>query len=133
LRFDTIFKHLHAKRATGGHDRRASLDGLLGADMVHPPSNVNFHKRVSTTGAAAQALTLVPAHLLHLDPGQGLERLAWLGKDVVVTSEVARIVVGHLRGQRLRRGQATFLEQTGNELTVVDDLEMTTKLQILVL
>src|SRR5262245_9117025 len=133
LRFDAIVEHLHPKWAAGAHYYRACLDSLLGTDMVHPPSDIDLHERMPATGATAQALTLVPAHLLHLDTGERLECLAWFGKDVVVTSEVARIVVRHLGSQPLPRGQATFLEQARNELAMVDHLEMAAKLWVLIL
>ena len=133
LRFDTIFKHLQAKRTAGGHDRGTGLDGLLGAHVVHPSSDVDLHERMTAASATAQALTLIPAHLLHLDTGECLECLAWLGKDVVVASEVARIVVRYLGAQLLRRSKAAFLKQARNELAMVDHLEMAAKLRVLVL
>src|SRR5712692_7351475 len=133
LRLDTIFKHLHTERAAGRHHGRTSLDSLLRADMVDAPPDIHFHERMPSPGAAAQALPLIPAHLLGLEPRDRLQGLTWFGKDVVVAPEIAGIVVGHLVAQRLCRSNAAVLQQSGNELAVVHDLKMSPKLRILIL
>src|SRR5215813_10538600 len=129
LRLNTIFKHLHTERATGRHHRRTRLHSLLSADVVDAPPDIYFHERMSSPGAAAQALTLIPAHLLGLEPRDRLQGLAWFGKDVIVAPKIAGIVVGHLVTQRLYRSNATILQQSSNELAVVHDLKMPPKLR----
>src|SRR5215475_2775680 len=107
LRLNTIFKHLHTERAAGRHHGRTSLHSLLRADMVDASPDIHFHERMPSPGAAAQALTLIPAHLLELHPREHLQGLTWFGKDVIVAPEIAGIVVGHLVMQRLCRSNAT--------------------------
>src|SRR5262245_42521671 len=100
--------------------------------MVDAPPDIHFHERMPSPGTAAQALTLIPAHLLGLEPRDCLQGLTWLSKDVVVAPKIAGIVVGHLVTQRLCRSNATILQQSGNELAVVYDLKMPPKLRILI-
>src|SRR5262249_4567820 len=133
FRLNTIFKHLHTERAAGCHHRRTRLHSLLRADMVDAPPDIHFHERMPSPSAAAQALTLIPAHLLRLEPRDRLQGLTWFGKDVVVAPEIAGIMVGHLVTQRLCGGNATILQQSGNELAVVHDLKLPPKLRIFIL
>src|SRR5215471_11066965 len=133
LRLNTIFKHLHTERAAGRHHSRTSLHSLLRADMVDASPNIYFHERMPSPSAAAQALTLIPAHLLGLEARDRLQGLTWFGKDVVVAPEIAGIMVGHLVAQCLCGRNATILQQSGNELAVVHDLKMPPKLRIFVL
>src|SRR5262249_44031111 len=104
LCLNTIFKHLHTEWATGRHHGRTRLHSLLRADMADAPPDIHFHERMPSPGPAAQALALIPAHLLGLEPRDRLQGLTRFGKDVVVAPEIAGIMVGHLVAQRLCGG-----------------------------
>ena len=145
---EPVGDHDATERAPDGDPLGARRESLLGAVHVDPRPELLLHPHPGAAGAAAEGLLLRALHLLELDAGKGTDEFARRGIDVVVPTQVARVVVGHrLRGggrvlagrhpgdigRAGDRHQLLVADQAVEQLGVVDDLELGAELGVLVL
>ena len=120
--------------ATGSDFFRTGLQSLLGAEVIDTGAEFFFHEHAGTAGATAEGLVAVLVHLTQFHAG-GLEQLARRIEDLIVAAEEAWIVIGNrlavLRRARHRLEQA-LAYQAVEQLSVVEDVEMSVKVRVLV-
>src|SRR5204863_2061206 len=96
LRFAAVAHHRHAERTGDGDRLRACGEELLGALDVDPFALTLFHPHPPAAGAATQAAIPGARRLDEIHDWQRApERLARRVVNVIVSAEVARIVVRH--------------------------------------
>src|SRR3954452_16580966 len=122
LRRDGVGEHHDAEGAGGRDEVRLEADGLVHAFDVDLLADLFFHPHAVTAGAAAEAPLLVAVHLLRLQARDGGEHLARRGVDLVVTTQVARVVVGHETVDRVDRREPALRHQLAEQLRVVQYL-----------
>src|SRR5207245_4240823 len=107
---------------------------LAGALLVDTRSARLLHPHSTAAGAAAERIPAVAFHLLELEPRHRRQGVARRGLDSVVAREVARIVIGHLAGNRavFTDPQPAGGQQSIQVYGVMNDLERTTQLAIFV-
>ena len=88
-----VVHHDVAERAGRGDTGGAGLDQLVGALIVDLLADRFFHPHAGATGSATHALGAVALGLDNLDATELSEHLAGCHVDIVVASEIARIVV----------------------------------------
>src|SRR5262245_45128475 len=93
LLLHAVVEH-HVAEGTRDRDpRRARLERLLGALDVHLLADVLLHPHARAAGSAAEATRAVARHLDDLDAADGTDHIARREVHVVVTTEVATVVV----------------------------------------
>src|SRR6185312_10881973 len=96
-RLQAVADHRLAEGAAGGDRLRLRLEELERALHVHAVLVLLLHPHLRAAGAAAEALlTVPPLGLDQLDAGDALDDVARRLVDVVVTAEVAGVVVDDL-------------------------------------
>ncbi len=82
-----------------------------------------LHPHPRSPGAAAHALPVVEVHLDHLLAGDSTDHATPLVEDVVVSAQVAGVVVGDHRRVPAVRLELPLRDQPVEELGVVDHLD----------
>ena len=127
---DRIIEHDRAERARHRDLCCAGADGLVAAILVDARTDLFFHPHARTSGAAAEGLIGVTFHL-HSSCTGGVDQLARRDVDLVVSTQVARVVIRHLLVDARDRGEAAFLDELVEQLRVVHDLEVAAELRVL--
>ena len=94
--FDAIIEHGDAEGAGGGEDFGPRLQRLVDTRLIDAFADLLLHPGAPTTAAAAEALVPVAAHLRHAVAIEYSEHAARLVVDIVVATNVARVVIGEL-------------------------------------
>src|SRR5439155_6270260 len=99
---------------------------------VDPLADLLFHPEPCAAGTAAESTILAPMHLLRPQRRNCRENIAWWRVDLVVSAEVARVVVGDVLVDRLDRGESALFDEFAEQLSVVHDLVVPAQLRVLV-
>src|SRR3989454_11708075 len=101
---------------------RWALVHLLPRALLHPHA-----------GASRPAAEPAVSGLLHLDDphaGDPIQDLPWFVEDLIVSSQVAGVVVGEELEHVLRRRESTGIDEFPEELGVVDDIVLPAEVRI---
>src|SRR3712207_6774618 len=131
---DAVLDHGDAAGAAGGKRPGAGVEHVGERVVAHLLADALLHEGAPAAAAATERLVARAAHLAQLDISQTLQHLARLIVDVVVAPQVAGVVEGdRALVDAVRQLELARPEQAGDELTVVDHLEVATELRVLVL
>src|SRR5690606_12779844 len=127
----TVGEHDAAERAA-----RRDLGGIRGERFVDTVdvdalTDLLLHPHAGTTGTTAHGPLAVTRHLDELR-ARRRHQLTRSVVDLVVPSEEARVVVGHVLADGLDLDQLLRPHETVEQLRVVDDLVAATHLRVLV-
>src|SRR5579875_4036772 len=92
--------------------------------MVDARTAALLQPGVPASCPAAEPLLTAAGHLYPLHPGQGVDHIAGGTIHPVVSPQVAGIVVGQPHGELLARRELARGDQLGQQLRVVDYLEL---------
>src|SRR5262245_15056283 len=133
-----VGQHHVAERA-GDRDLVGPGGHRLGRPVVVDPfADGLFHPHPGAARAAAERPLRIAWHLGEVRPGDDVEQLAGWRVDLVMATEVARVVVGDRpgvdrAGRRRDRSQLAVAYEGVEHLSVVHHLELDTELAVLVL
>ena len=91
---DGVTHHHRAERAGDGNRLSTGSDGFVGPGLIDRRADLLLHPHPGTARAAAEGLLAMTRHLGERS-SRVTDQCAWWCDDVVVSTEVARIVVGH--------------------------------------
>src|SRR5579885_1400749 len=131
---DAVVEHGDAEGTGGSKNFRARIKRLVHARLVDTFARLLLHPGATATAAAAEALIAVAAHLRHTVAVENGQHAARLIVDVVVTPNVAGVVIGQLAlVKALRQRDLLVRQQAINEDRVMHYFVIAAKLRVLVL
>src|SRR5437763_2387562 len=91
---DTVVEHGDAEWAGGGNHFGIGLQCLVDTRLINAFAHFFLHPSSTTTTTTTEALVAMTAHLCDTVSVNDVQYMSWLIVDVVVASDVTRIVIG---------------------------------------
>ena len=90
-----LLEHLDAERTGGGRDVSFCVDGFPGTHLIDPAPGLLLHPHPAAASATAEALGPDVLHFQGLAACGCLQDVSRGLIDVVVSAEIAGVVIGH--------------------------------------
>ena len=131
MKLQTILKHNHTERTSRNRNFGLFLERLRDPVIINFSSYILFHPHPATAGTATETAFMMTIHLDQFHSRNLAQNFPRLGINIIVTSEIAGVMINHFGGQRLFQANTSFINQLFDELSMVDNIIVTTQLLVI--